>query len=67
MLNVFLKRKGFERFDKAQACRPQGCRGWPWHPQILADYLTLSQPGGKQIMPTKSQLAPPDFQTFLRS
>jgi hypothetical protein len=23
----------------------------PWHPQILADQLTLSQPGG-QIMPT---------------
>ena len=22
VLNVFLKRKGFERFDKAQACRP---------------------------------------------
>ena len=26
----------------------------PWHPQILADQLTLSQPGsGGQIMPTK--------------
>ena len=39
--------------------------GVPWHPQILADQLTLSQPGGadyaRQII-----LAPPDFQTFLR-
>ena len=29
-----------------------GVAGGPWHPQILADQLTLSQPGG-QIMPTK--------------
>ena len=28
-----------------------GVPGMPWHPQILADQLTLSQPGG-QIMPT---------------
>ena len=28
-----------------------GVPGVPWHPQILADQLTLSQPGGK-IMPT---------------
>ena len=26
--------------------------GVPWHPQILADQLTLSQRGG-QIMPTE--------------
>ena len=46
-----------------QACRPRGCRGVmapPEHPQILADQLTLSQPGGAdyahQIM-----LAPPEF------
>ena len=25
----------------------------PWHPQILADQLTLCQPGGRLIMPTK--------------
>ena len=37
-----------------------------WHPQILSDQLTLSQPRG-QIMPTKLLLAPPDFQTFRRS
>ena len=37
----------------------------PWHPQILADQLTLSQPG-RQIMPTSLLLAPPDFQTFRR-
>ena len=24
-----------------------------WHPQIFVDQLTLSQPGGWQIMPTK--------------
>ena len=39
--------------------------GVPWHPQILADQLTLSQPRGadyaQQII-----LAPPDFQTFRR-
>ena len=28
-----------------------GVPGMPWHPQILADQLTLSQSGG-QIMPT---------------
>ena len=28
-----------------------GVPGVPWHPQILADQLTLSQPGG-QILPT---------------
>ena len=28
-----------------------GVLGVPWHPQILSDQLTLSQPGG-QIMPT---------------
>ena len=39
--------------------------GMPWHPQILADQLTLSQPGG-QIMSTLLLLAPPDFQIFRR-
>ena len=29
-----------------QGCRPWGCQGLPWHPQILEDQLTLSQPGG---------------------
>ena len=29
-----------------QACRPRGCRGMSWLPQILAVNLTLSQPGG---------------------
>ena len=29
-----------------------GVPGVPWHPQILADQLTLSQPGEGQIMPT---------------
>ena len=42
-----------------------GVPGVPLHPQILADQLTLSQPGG-QIMCTALLLAPPDFQTFLR-
>ena len=39
--------------------------GVPWHPQILADQLTLSQLGG-QIMPTWLLLTPPDFQPFRR-
>ena len=26
--------------------QPLGVPGVPWHPQILADQLTLSQPGG---------------------
>ena len=49
-----------------QGCRPWGCRGCvPWHPQILADHLTLFQSRGK-IMPTILLLAPSDFQTSLR-
>ena len=53
--------------DEMQGCRPGSgeVTGVPWHPQILADQLTLSQPGGEgydhQII-----LAPPNFQTFLR-
>ena len=42
-----------------QACRPWGCRGCP---QILADQLTLSQPGGADYA-YQIILAPPDFQT----
>ena len=34
-------------------------------PHILADQLSLSQPGG-QTMPTTLLFAPPDFKTFLR-
>ena len=30
--------------DIFQGCCPWGCRGVPWHPQILADQLTLYQP-----------------------
>ena len=37
-----------------------GVPGVPWHPQIVADQLTLSQPRG-QIMPTKLLLASPGF------
>ena len=40
--------------------------GVPWHTQILADQLTLFQPGGGQIMPTYLLLVYPDFQTFQR-
>ena len=42
-----------------------GVPGVPWHTQILADQLTLFQPGG-QIIPTLILLAHPDFQTFRR-
>ena len=44
--------------------RGQG-RHWP-PPQILADQLTLSQPGGGRLGPALLRLIPPDFQTFLR-
>ena len=47
-----------------QACRLWGCRGVPWHPQILAEQLTLSQPEGADYA-HQIILAPPDFQTFL--
>ena len=42
-----------------------GVPGVPWHPQILADELTLSQPEGGDYSRLMI-LAPPDFQTFLR-
>ena len=35
-----------------------------WHPQILADQLTLFQPKG-QMTTTTLRFAHPDFQTFL--
>ena len=41
-----------QQLSRLQACRPWGfwsslgVPGVPWHPQILADQLTLSQPGG---------------------
>ena len=37
-----------------------------WHPQILANQLNLSQPGGTDYAPA-SLLAPPDLQTFLQT
>ena len=42
-----------------------GVPGVPWHPQILADQLTLSQPRGADYA-HQIILAPPDFQTFQR-
>jgi hypothetical protein len=44
-----------------------GVPGMPWHPQILADQLTLSQPGegGGADYSHPIIHAPPDFQTFL--
>ena len=52
------------------ACQPAclsglsepGVLGVACHPQILANQLTLSQPG-EQIMPTTILLASPEFQT----
>ena len=49
-------------------CRPWGLPSHPqisWHPQILADPLTLSQPRGADYS-HQIILAPPDLQTFLR-
>ena len=51
--------------------RPVGAKdagdagGPPWHPHILTDQLTLSQPGG-QIKQTTKLLPPPNFQAFLQ-
>ena len=39
--------------------------GMPWHSQILADQLTLSQPRGADYA-HQMILVPPDFQTFLQ-
>ena len=38
----------------------QGCRPWgyPWHPQILADQLALSQPGGSRLCPPNNNGIP---------
>ena len=42
--------------------------GVPWHPQILADQLTLSQPGGGADYAHHSTTSPPpDFQTLRRA
>ena len=51
-----------------QGWRPQAGVPGVWHPQILADQLTLSQPGGSDYCPPHYLLllAPPDYQTFLR-
>ena len=53
----------------ATACRAGvsslGMPGVPWHPQILADQLTLSQPEGADYA-HQIVLAPPDFQTLRR-
>ena len=40
-----------------------GVPGMPWHPQILADQLTLSQPDGADYA-HQIILAPPDFLTI---
>jgi hypothetical protein len=45
------------RTAKAEGLSEPGVEGIPWHPQILIDQFTLSQPRG-QIMPTTT-LPPP--------
>ena len=40
-------------------------QGVSWHPQILADQLTLSQPGGGRLCPPYNT-GTPEFQTFLK-
>ena len=49
----------------AQGCRSRGFRGFMPPPQILADQLILSQPGGTDYA-HHITTAHPDFQTFLR-
>jgi hypothetical protein len=52
-----IKSRARSRFTSPQSCRSRG-DGGVWSPQILADQLTLSEPGKEQIMPTTLQLAP---------
>ena len=52
-----IKSRARSRFTSPQGCRNQRGPGGPWPPQILADQLTLSQPGG-QIIPTPLLIAP---------
>ena len=47
----------------SQGCHPCGCRGVPWHPQILADQLTLSQPGEGRLCPP-NDTGNPGFSDF---
>ena len=46
LLSVYIIVVALLLLSLLQACRSQGCRGVPIHPQILADHLTLYQPGG---------------------
>ena len=48
----------------SRGVHPGGARV-PWNPQILADQLTLSQPGWEDHA-HHIILTPSDFQTFLR-
>ena len=43
----------------------EGRGGMPWHPKVLADQLTLSQPMGTDYS-HQIVMAPPGFQTFRR-
>ena len=57
-----------EKYNSSQLCIwvDQGCspRGMPWHPQILADQLTLSQPGNYYWHPRFFR--PPDSPELLQ-
>ena len=66
-LNDLSKRLSGEKWidHSAAGLSSPGVPGMPWHPQILTDNLTLSQPGGTDYA-HQIILAPPDFQAFLR-
>ena len=50
-----------------QGRHQEGAGGASAPPQSLTDQLTLSQPGGGQIMPITVLPAPPNFQTLRRA
>ena len=52
--------------DQTAGLSSLGVQGVPWHPQILADLLTPSQPGGEDYAHHITTAPPPDNQTFLR-
>jgi len=59
------KKRKISTVDNKAGLSSLGVPEVPWHPQILADQLTLFQPRGADYA-HQIILAPPDFQTFLR-
>ena len=66
-LNDLSKRLSGEKWidHSAAGLSSPGVPGVPWHPQILADQLTLSLPDGTDYFHQILVLAPPDLRTAL--